>query len=121
MEWYFKVGAIFAQTLFILSLSPYIDISIYVSQALFKQVLDMRRLCRPRGGKPARTHSKTIQQFVNAYKGPEMSFHYRYSAMMVVVFFTMLYGVGLPILFPIALLCLVTMYVVDRLLTVYVY
>jgi len=32
MEWYFKVGAIFAQTLFIMSLSPFIDISIIVGQ-----------------------------------------------------------------------------------------
>mmetsp|Transcript_20318 Transcript_20318/g.19261 ORF Transcript_20318/g.19261 Transcript_20318/m.19261 type:complete len:82 (+) Transcript_20318:1333-1578(+) len=81
----------------------------------------MKRLCKPRAGKVAKTHAKTIQQFVNRYKGPEMNFHYRYSALMVVIFFTMLYGVGLPLLYPIALFCLCTQYTVDRLLTVYVY
>ncbi len=50
-----------------------------------------------------------------------MNFHYRYSLTMVVIFVTMLYGVGLPILYPIALACLCLQYTVDRYLTVYLY
>ena len=50
-----------------------------------------------------------------------MLFHYRYAIMMVSIFTTMLFGVGLPILFPIALMNLCLQYVVDRIMTVYVY
>lgn len=40
---------------------------------------------------------------------------------MISVFLGMVYGVGLPIMFPLVLVNLCIQYVVDRLLTVYFY
>lgn len=50
-----------------------------------------------------------------------MMIHYRYAHMMITVFVPMIFGVGIPILFPIALWNLCVQYVTDRLLTVYLY
>jgi hypothetical protein len=50
-----------------------------------------------------------------------MLFHYRYAILMVSVFTTMIFGAGLPILFPICLMNLCIQYVVDRMMTVFIY
>ena len=50
-----------------------------------------------------------------------MMIPHRYSAMMINIFVSMVYGFGVPILFPIALFNMCIMYVQDRLLTVYFY
>jgi len=50
-----------------------------------------------------------------------MGFHFRYSSLMVQIFTSMLFGVGVPILFPIVLLNLIVLYTLDRLLVVYMY
>ena len=62
-----------------------------------------------------------MSQFILAYSGPEMMIHHRYASMLVNIFIGMLYGVGLPILFPTVLINLCIMYVIDRILTVYLY
>ena len=41
---------------------------------------------------------------MKSYSGPEMMIHHRFSTLIVNVFISMFYGVGLPILFPIVLI-----------------
>jgi len=41
------------------------------------------------------------------YAGPEYQLHYKYSAILKITFTTMMFGVGMPILFPIALFSLI--------------
>lgn len=47
--------------------------------------------------------------------------HYKYSYILVVVFVTFTFGVGLPILFPIGFLSISLLYITERLMIVYSY
>jgi len=53
------------------------------------------------------------------YSGKDYLIHFRYSSMLNVAFVTMLYGLGIPILFPIAILRLFNQYVCERLVVAY--
>ena len=50
-----------------------------------------------------------------------MLIHTRYSTLIVNVLISMAFGVGLPLLFPIVFINLCIQYILDRLLTVYLY
>src|SRR3569833_4684174 len=49
-----------------------------------------------------KTKKTSMQLYVDLYSGPEYFIHFKYSAILNVTFVTMMYGMGLPILFPIA-------------------
>jgi hypothetical protein len=68
-----------------------------------------------------RTKKTTLQQYIELYSGPIFFIHYKYSAILNIVFVTMMYGMGLPILFPIASLSLLTLYCMEKIMLHYVY
>jgi hypothetical protein len=68
-----------------------------------------------------RTNKKSLQTYVELYSGPIFFIHYKYSSIMNIVFVTMMYGMGLPILFPIAAFSFLTLYCMEKLLLHYVY
>jgi len=47
--------------------------------------------------------------------------HFKYSSMMNVTFVTFMYGLAIPILFPIALLSYIVLYTVEKLFITYIY
>ena len=55
------------------------------------------------------------------YTGPNHIVHYRFSGILNVAYVTMLYGVGLPMLFPIAFLSFFVIYSVERYQIAYTY
>lgn len=55
------------------------------------------------------------------YSGPSYIVHFKYSAIFNVTFVTMMYGLGLPILFPIAVLNYVIFYLLERWHMAYTY
>jgi hypothetical protein len=67
------------------------------------------------------TSKTTIQQYVNLYAGPEFLIYSQYSFALVLIYTTFLYGLFLPILFPICLLGLFNMQLVDNLALTYYY
>ena len=60
------------------------------------------------------TKSKQIYEFMEIYAGPEYIIHFKYSGILNVTFVTMLYGLGLPLLFPIALLSYFIFWATER-------
>lgn len=58
---------------------------------------------------------------MDLYSGPEYLIHFRYSSMLNVIFVTFMYGMALPVLFPIAFLFFVILYVQERFLITYYY
>jgi len=81
-----------------------------------KRVID--KLRAPDG---KQTNCITMQQYVNIYAGPNFFMHYKYSSMMNIIFITMMYGVGMPILFPIALATYCVVYCLEKYMMYYVY
>jgi hypothetical protein len=68
-----------------------------------------------------RTNAHTLQQFIDAYAGPDVQLHIRYAFVFNTIFVCFTYGLALPILFPITLFTLVNMYVSERFLFAYYY
>lgn len=62
-----------------------------------------------------------IQQYIILYAGPKYAMHYKYSAIMNIVFITMMFGSGLPILFPLASFSLMMMYLLEKYEIYYVF
>lgn len=55
------------------------------------------------------------------YSGPEHAMHFKYATLLNTVYVTFLFGVALPVLFPIAAFTFFNMYVVERVLLAYYY
>lgn len=55
------------------------------------------------------------------HSGPDYLIHFRYSSLLNTTYVTMMYGLGLPVLFPIAALAYFIFYVVERYQVAYTY
>jgi hypothetical protein len=72
-----------------------------------------------RGG--VKTKKITIQQYVNLHAGPDHALHFKYSSVMTVTYMTFMFGVALPVLFPIAAIAFFVLYTVERLTITFFY
>jgi len=68
-----------------------------------------------------KTKKTTIQLYYEIYSGPNFFIHYKYSSILNITFVTMMYGIGLPILFPFAAGALFVLYCVEKLMLYYSY
>lgn len=59
--------------------------------------------------------------YINLYSGPEFLMHFKYSAILNIVFVTFMYGLGLPILFLYAVFALAILWFSEKLLFYYSY
>jgi hypothetical protein len=53
------------------------------------------------------SYSKTVAEFVSNYSNPPLSLDFRYAQFIVCVYVPLIFGAGLPILYPITLANLV--------------
>ena len=67
------------------------------------------------------TATTSIQQYINLNSGPKYLLHYRYSTILNIVFITMMFGAGMPILFPIAALSLTFFLNLEKFMLYYVF
>lgn len=58
---------------------------------------------------------------MDLYSGPEYELHLKYSTLLNFTFVTMMYGLGLPILFPIAAVAYAISWVTERYQMAYTY
>jgi hypothetical protein len=72
--------------------------------------------------KPGKSTATTsIQQYINLNSGSKYLLHYRYSTILNIVFITMMFGAGMPILFPIAALSLTCFLNLEKFMLYYVF
>jgi hypothetical protein len=69
----------------------------------------------------AKTKLQTIQAFVNLYSGPEYMMHFKYAGMLNIIFVTFMYGLAVPLLFPLSFLFFAVSYMVERICLAYSY
>jgi hypothetical protein len=67
------------------------------------------------------TKTKSIGGYVELIANEEMALFDCYSHIIVIVLINMLYGVGIPVLFPLTLFAWISLYVFGRVATVYYY
>jgi len=108
--------------MFINAVFPLIEFVIFWAMRWFARWRDSGRLlnCR-RDYKNYKNKSHMIQQYLDAWCGPVYEMHFKYAAIMNIVFITLMFGIGLPILYPLAVLALVILYVSEKLMLYYSY
>ncbi len=77
---------------------PMMEFCAYFGIRLAFRVLD-RGIC---SCSTMKTKKTTLQQYVDIYSGPTYFIHYKYSSVLNITFVTFLYGLGIPLLFPVA-------------------
>jgi hypothetical protein len=120
-QWYIIVAPSLISTMLINSVYVYIDFGISFGTLALYRCLDQgfsTYLCCK---KEKTTKAKTIQAYVNIYAGDQHMMSFRYSAILVTATVCMMYGVPLPIMFPIGAFTFFNYYVVDRVLITYYY
>ena len=96
------------------SIYPYIDFCISIGMKLAFRAKDS--CCWRRD-----TKCLTIQQYVNLYAGPQHLMHFKYAAILNTVWVTFMFGLALPMLFPIAAFTFFNYYFCERVLLTYYY
>ena len=102
------------KTMLINSIYPYIDFCISIGMKLAFRAKDS--CCWRRD-----TKCLTIQQYVNLYAGPQHLMHFKYAAILNTVWVTFMFGLALPMLFPIAAFTFFNYYFCERVLLTYYY
>lgn len=115
------MGDALVWTLLVNALNPYISISISFAIVTLTRSLDQgcaNYLCC-RHSKA--TKQKTIQGYVDLYSGPPHQMFTMYGLVLNTLWTTLMFGMALPILFPIAALTFINVYLCERLGIAYWY
>jgi hypothetical protein len=114
--WFRIVGNVIIGAMFFNLYYPILEAGLYF-------LIRFQGRCRDRGCsfKKGTTKQTSIQGYLNMYSGPIYYMHYKYSSIMTISFITFIYGFGMPILFPIAAVSFLVLYMVEKLLLFYGY
>jgi len=63
---------------------------------------------------PTKTSCRSVPQYFELYSGPEFAIHYKFAYLITMCSISFIYGPGIPILFPIALVGFILMYHIER-------
>ena len=114
--WFRTIGNTLCGTMYFNAFFPIIESLGYWGLRILFRLLDRGCSCSD-----YKTKKTSIQQYINVYTGPVYLMHYKYSALLNIVFVTFMYGLGMPILFPIAILSFVILYLQEKLMLYYGY
>lgn len=114
-DWYTNVGAKIVQTMMINAVLPYAGlVGAFVVPALKRKV--DRGCC---GGDIYKTKKTSLGAYRDLYSGVDYVIHFKYSGMLNIMFITMMYGLGMPILFPLAAFNYFNQYLCERIIVSY--
>ena len=118
-QWYVSVGDALVQTMLLNAFMPPIFEAINSAQTWAMQAKDSKKWCCCGVSNYDRmfaTRKKQIYDLIELYSGPDYISckHVKYSQLLNVTYVTMMYGLGLPMLFPIALLSYFIFWATER-------
>lgn len=116
-NWYEEIGPQLIKTMLITAVYPYMEIVIFGGLWLLYQVLDKSCNCCDKHA----TKATTTQKYINLYAGPAYLMHFKYSSILTQIYISFTYGLFIPILFPIAALGILNMYIVEKFALLYYY
>lgn len=102
--------------MFIMAVYPYLEMLIFGGLWYLYQCMDSGCQCTGEN-----TNAKTPYQYINLYAGPMYLMHFKYSSILTQVYISFMYGLFLPVLFPIAAFGIFNMYVVEKFALLYYY
>lgn len=109
-DWYMNIGIQIQKTMLIMAFMPYIEIMISHTIKFITRGLD-RGFCK---GKEGDTKKTTQFGYITLYSGPVYMMHFKYSSVLTQVFMSFIYGLFLPMLFPIAMLGIGNLYICEK-------
>lgn len=115
-QWFSQIGTTLVGAMMFNIYWPVVEFFVFFGMRSTFRLLDRSFSCDKN-----RTKKTTIQQYVELYSGPVFFIHYKYSSILNITFVTMMYGLGLPILFPVAAFALLTLYCMEKLMLHYAY
>ena len=113
-EWYADVGQKLFQTMMIQSFLPYVKLTTGFVIPRLKALLD-----NDFTGDVYKTKCTALAQYINLYSGEDYVIHFKYSTVLNVVYITMMYGVGMPMLFPLAAFNFFNQWITERIIVAY--
>lgn len=116
-QWFKDIGNTLIGAMIFNIYWPVCEFFMWYSKRVLMRILD-RGLCTCNTDKTKKT---TLQQYIEIYSGPVFFIHYKYSAILNISFVTMMYGAGIPILFPIAVAALTVLYLMEKMMLYYSY
>lgn len=114
--WFKMTGNIIVGTMIFILLWPIIEAFMFFGLRMVGRIMD-----RGFSNDPYKTKVTSIQGYVDMYSGPGYLMHYKYSALLTIIFVTMTFGFGIPILFPIAAIAILILYIVEKSMLYYAY
>jgi hypothetical protein len=119
-EWFLNVGNILVYTNVFNAVFPLIEVVLYWAIRMAYIIVDKRCKCFSKDSKYT-TNAQTLQQYIDLYSGDIYYMHYKYSAIMNICFVTLIYGIGMPYLYPTAVVAMVILYISEKLMLYYSY
>lgn len=113
-QWYVDVGYKIVQTMLIQSIMPYVTLT-----TSFVIPMLMRGLDSKFSFNPYKTKKTAMGVYRDLYSGKDYLVHAKYSSVLNIVYVTMMYGIGMPILFPIAAFNFMNQYICERIIVAY--
>lgn len=108
--WYKDVGAKIVKTMMINSIMPYITLMSTFMVPWIMQKMD---------GNPYNTKKTSMAKFKMLHGGKDYIIHFKYSNVLNICYITCMYGLGMPILFPISVINFLNQYFCERVIVAY--
>jgi len=67
-----------------------------------------------------KTKKQGMQLYRDVYSGPDYVIHFKYSGVVCTVYIAMMYGMGMPLLFPIAAFNIFNQLITERIAVAYI-
>lgn len=109
--WYKDVGNKIVKTMIINSMMPYV--------ALVTGFMVPKLMQRMDGKNHYVTKKTSMAKFKMLHGGKDYIIHFKYSNVLNVAYITMMYGLGMPLLFPIAMVNYLNQYFCERVIVAY--
>ena len=125
-EWYFNAGPLVIFSMATLCFMPLLNIFIVFALEQYKRGFDSGFILCPRKHKEKallyyKTKVTTKAKYINMYAGPEYALHSAYASVILMVFMTFIYGLFLPIMFPLCCLGIYITLSVEPAMLSYIY
>ena len=118
-DWYRASGSSLVSTMLYGAFAPFIQFIFAFVMKHVQRIFDQGVLLFDNSAKI--TKKLSIQAYIDLYSGPHVVIHFRYASLLNQIYVTFMYGLVLPILFPICLLSIFIQYVVEKMQFAYFY
>lgn len=113
-DWYSNVGMKIVQTMIINAIMPFVALTTSFMIPALKRKLD-----RKFGSDVYKTKKTSFAAYKDLYSGADYVIHFKYSGIINIIYITMMYGVGMPILFIVAGFNFLNQYMCERIIVSY--